>query len=71
VLDAGERLDDAAALDLFTGAAARLRGETAPFGVVAGARADLLVAEPDRATRPGLLGRLRVRHALSGGEVIT
>lgn len=62
-----ERLDDASALDLFTVAAARLRGERV-LGLVPGAAADLLVAEHD-ARRAGWRG-LAVRHTLAAGEVI-
>jgi predicted amidohydrolase YtcJ len=70
VLAPGETLDDGAALDLFTSSVARLRGAVGPLGVVAGAPADLLVAES------GLLGAaaawraLRVRHTLAAGRII-
>lgn len=68
VLAADERLDEVAALDLFSGAAARLRDASEPSGIRPGARADLLVVEPGRAA--SRFPRLAVRHALAGGEVI-
>ena len=67
VLAPAERLDDASALDLFTVAAARLRGERVA-GLVPGAAADLLIAGHD-ATRAGWCG-LVVRHTIAAGRVI-
>ena len=71
VLAPGETLDDGAALDLFTGAAARLRGANGPSGIDVGAPADLLVAEPGFLRASADWRALRVRHTLSAGRPIT
>lgn len=68
VVGARQMLDEVQALDLFTSAPARLRGDRVPHGLVPGAAADLLVVEPDR-WRERWRG-LGVRHTLSAGRVI-
>jgi len=70
VLAPGEILDDGAALDLFTRAAARLRGASGPSGIDLGAPADLLVAEPGFLDSSADWRALRVRHTLSAGRAI-
>lgn len=62
-----ERIDDATALELFTTAPARLRGEQA-VGLVPGAAADVLVVEPG--SWRGDWRTLEVRHTLAAGRVI-
>lgn len=63
-----EGVGEAAALDLCTAAPARLRGDGAAYGVAPGARADLLVVEPESWSRRW--AGLALRHVLRGGEVI-
>lgn len=68
VLASEERLDAAAALDLFTAAAARLRADMSPAGTTPGASADLVVAETS--SLQGGFAALRVRATLRAGAVI-
>lgn len=68
-LGAEEALDPAAALDLFTGAPGRLRGEPAGSWPEVGDRADLLVVESCGEGR-FVLEHAPLRHALAGGAVI-
>ncbi|MEW6269963.1 MAG: amidohydrolase family protein, partial [Thermodesulfobacteriota bacterium] len=67
VLAPEERLDAASALDLFTTAAARLRGEALAPGPTPGAPADLLIAE--RSSSDGFAA-LRTRATLRAGRCI-
>jgi len=62
-----EALDDAAALELFSVSAARLRGARVA-GLTAGAAADVLLAEPGSLRRGWR--SLQVRRVLSAGRVI-
>jgi predicted amidohydrolase YtcJ len=68
VIGPGQSLDEGAALDLITSAPARLRGESAPHGLVAGAVADALVVDAD--TWAERWRGLRVLHTLAAGRVI-
>jgi len=68
VLGACQALDEPDALEIFTSAPARLRGERVPFGLVTGGAADLLLV--DSASWDGRWRTLRVRHALSAGRVV-
>ncbi len=63
-----ERLAPAAALELFTIAARRLRGEPLPAGPTPGAPADLLIAEPSLLAEG--FTALRVRATLRAGRCI-
>lgn len=63
-----ERLAPAAALELFTTAAGRLRGDAAPAGPTPGAPADLLIVEPSLLTDG--FAALRVRATLRAGRRI-
>jgi hypothetical protein len=68
VLAPDERLSDRAALELFTSAAAALRGEEGRSGVLAeGARADIVVA--GRHPADGGWAELPMRAAIAGGVI--
>jgi predicted amidohydrolase YtcJ len=68
VVGARQALDEVQALDLFTSAPARLRGDRGPRGLLPGAAADLLVVEPE-SWHERWRG-LRVRQTLAAGRVI-
>jgi predicted amidohydrolase YtcJ len=71
VLGAGERLDAARALDLFTRGAAWMLGADDLGMLVPGARADLIVVEPDPlGASAAEVADAHVRLAMVGGRVV-